>query len=772
LTKCHICGILFFMNVGETQELLNELNRDLAAEPDPHTRAWYEEEFKLQPEHAEAIRTQEQLGILAKQLGELVQLKAERQTEELGEDNEKEEPVEPDVPEQPIILTPEQQLHKRIERKYAADYKQYQTELDHITTAKKSKREHQEKMARRQFIRHFTDFSDVTGDKHLVLRTELLDYITTELCDDPEVADEIYASCADYAERHGAEVTSNPNNFAIMIAGSVPGQPCAPQFESIIKSIFSTRHNAPDFLKININLANSAFELLENQPALAKIVQIATLNLPSMSPRYLYEIAKEGNEAFFLRGDIQSSIDTRQARMIFDMLNGDITGLNIANSPAGVEAVNSLHKSQQFNDMVDSASLSRLQERFLELVQEDGNKRLSDYDPVTLDQFDGTRFDLGLLEMPNELKEFLLKSTLFRKRMEYFAPFSYSVMAAKQILEAEGVKGGVNGVSIPLSPSVAVDVYFPFKQWPPSHSETDDLRGRAGALMPEFLGVAMMAKELGIRGFEEKGDIHMVYRPLDPRVEVNAISIYRACLPTDKRTHSPLQQLMVNYIRSRVGAKKFPEALNDTIDFKAEAYEEDNEHLRRTIKAQQKRFLGRRPIKFSMPDEIRVTGLETINLRYDPKRNRITSLLSLDDGQVELELDREFHIQTGVNSNFNVLYPNMKLYYENLILKLAREWMCANEINTSEGLISDENGRSANMGHYSYLRIRESDGRRYRHSEDQAKACREEQNRNLAQESERLKPLDPTGRQRNSTYVRENYDPNKPPLEVYYASLD
>jgi hypothetical protein len=74
------------------------------------------------------------------------------------------------------------------------------------------------------------------------------------------------------------------------------------------------------------------------------------------------------------------------------------------------------------------------------------------------------------------------------------------------------------------------------------------------------------------------------------------------------------------------------------------------------------------------------------------------------------------------------------------------------------------------MGHYAYLRIRE-DGRRYHFSEAQQVACLEEQGKDLAAENERLKYLDPTGRLRNSTYVRENYDPAKPPLEVYYPDL-
>jgi hypothetical protein len=205
-------------------------------------------------------------------------------------------------------------------------------------------------------------------------------------------------------------------------------------------------------------------------------------------------------------------------------------------------------------------------------------------------------------------------------------------------------------------------------------------------------------------------------------------------------------------------------------EFEEVGLHQENEGLRQVIKDEQKRFLGRRPIKFAMPPELRqMAGLISLRLRYNPREHDIKAVFALDDGEVELSLDRELRVLD--DKKISLAYPGIRQYYENLVLKLAKKWMCTQEIHTSEGTVSERSGNSANMGHYAYLRIRE-DGRRYHFSETQRVACLEEQGKDLSKENERLKHLDPAGRLRNSTYVRENYDPAKPPLEVYYSELD
>jgi hypothetical protein len=117
------------------------------------------------------------------------------------------------------------------------------------------------------------------------------------------------------------------------------------------------------------------------------------------------------------------------------------------------------------------------------------------------------------------------------------------------------------------------------------------------------------------------------------------------------------------------------------------------------------------------------------------------------------------------------LHPGQDVYYENLVLKLAKIWSCHKEVVTSEGVVSSESGNTANVGHFAYLRVT-GDGKKYKYTDQQREIFQEEQGGELAVESQRRQALDDTGQARNSTYVRENYDPQKPPLEVYYSSLD
>ena len=173
-----------------------------------------------------------------------------------------------------------------------------------------------------------------------------------------------------------------------------------------------------------------------------------------------------------------------------------------------------------------------------------------------------------------------------------------------------------------------------------------------------------------------------------------------------------------------------------------------------------------------MTQAIKNTGLKSMTMRHDPLSGNHKALFCLEDGDVELVLNDEFRINT-TDARSEEEYSNsaiLRIYYENLVLKYVRFWACSQEVSTNEGLVGESSPNTANMGHYAYLRIRE-DGRRYRHTQTQSEACLEEQGKDLATESERLKALDPTGRARNSTYVRENYDPSKPPLEVYYPEL-
>src|SRR3990167_4627340 len=104
------------MNVNEAHNLLVQHEKDLVAEPDPEVRAWYKLESELQPDVALARRTMAEVEAIAELIGRVASLNETRDdaTEEIGLT-----PEDIEALEQPEILSPEELLYRRIERKYA-----------------------------------------------------------------------------------------------------------------------------------------------------------------------------------------------------------------------------------------------------------------------------------------------------------------------------------------------------------------------------------------------------------------------------------------------------------------------------------------------------------------------------------------------------------------------------------------------------------------------------------------------------------------------------
>ncbi len=748
---------------------ITELQQMLAAEENEGLRSWFLHEYELSQEGQELRRNL--LNGLALGLNQVVEAQVLQPTTEEAREVSKEDHTDnngliEEILEQPNILSPKEILYKRIEKKYQVCLEQYDTEVDYIanTTRKASKRDHQQRLARRQFARSFCDFSNTTGDDHIILKAELLTWVADNLFEDDDLLDEVFSNAADYAERHGKEVTADHVNFAHIIANAAKDRPYERDYDAVLRSIFSSRHNRADFTAIYSNLAESSYELLEDTGALTKIVKTVDYKTRAIAAVRV-EIFRSLIRAI-LTNDLQGAIEISESEKIFSQLSNDVVGF--AWSPwdekalLGV-ALQGLERAER--DMVQELSLST--DKSLGNAINEAGRFLSEgcFDPVYITELDGNGeievSPFASQETPNDLSHALFSSSMFRKRMQHFAPYAYAIKAAKTILG-----GGVHGLLIPLSPSLTVDTYIPYGK---SNIRTDDDMDRmthiANLFLPRILAAATEGiNKIGVSSFEESGELAMKYIDVAKGKPKQGVIIIRPNIPLDNRVHHALQLLTVNHERASVKCER-----ETGLPLSKEVFETDNARLRTEIRHGQKRFLGRRPIKFVMPQDLRQNGLNAVNLRYDPKTTTVKATLRLEDGEVELNLDRNFSIDmTGAISGTK--HDEMKPYYENLLLKLAKEWACANEVHTSEGLVSQASGNTANMGHFAYLRI--SDGKKYRYSELQNDACKEEQGLDLAEENERLSALDPTGQSRNSTYVRENYDPNKPPLEVYFPSLD
>ncbi len=754
------------MNVREAHELITELETDLAAEPNPNDKAWYEQEFKLQNNYLEAEKTMAAFNAVVGLIGQIASIKSV-QGEAAGQPEAPTEGpellVDDTIVEQPRKLTPEEILHNRIKRKYDACFRRYDVDSKAITTTKRKKREHQERIVRRRFAREFSNFVDITGDAHIVMRADLLEWATTELCDDESLANELFANSAEYAEKYAVEVTGDSVNFAKIIACSSEGQPLAGQFERVLKGIFST--TSREFPAIHRNLASAAFELMDDADGLRQLTEIALLKKPYVPAAFHAELYKE-DLTLLADGDLARLLDNHQINTIYALLNTDVTGLNLPTSNKELEArIKTLLNPQTYKQLLQN--LPESDREMIETLLDQGSIGVRVFDPVEIIDLAGAEaVDLGLKPLPENLRTTLEQSTLFRKRMQELAPFSYSLRASKKILGGGGV-----GLIYALSPSISVDIIIPSEgNTLPDELQVQHIHERYRQLLPDILSTATQARELGMSSYEETGTLKILYHPLYEDDERKGVIHLRPAIPLDKRAHTPLQQMSLNY-----ALIKRQERQEERPSVPTEMYQEQNEFLRKTIKAEHERFLGRRPIKFSMPADLRRTRLESLSLRLDPKTDTIKAKFQLDDGEVELSLDRDFHIDISLYSKASRPFGSMdvmRAYYENLILKLVKIWACSREVRTSEGAVSERTRISANMGHFRYLWIRPEDGYKYRFREDQRIAYHEEQKGDLAQASEERKLRDETGQERNSTYVREDYDPDKPPLVVYYSPSD
>lgn len=751
------------MSVKTSVEYLQNLERDLAAEADPALRAWYGQEMMLQPEYKEAVVATELLSTLAGHIGELARRKAS--------DDEIKYPVadsyiEPDDTEYVRPPTQQEILMGKIIKKYDSILETYRIEVKNIDAPNKSKRELKLKLARRNFAKQFTDIRDISGDEHLVLQSSILAWATFDLIEDKELQQEVVDNCVSYAENNGAKITADPERLATIISFSIPHEGEEPLsasakrdmelYDNILKAIFSSTNNAKDFSDININLALASFDLLANRESVKKASDIFTLQLPYMRSSYMYAIFKGVLKRATEVGDVYLT-DEYQAMLSMGMLTQTYLGADNKHNPKIGDAQNRIHSDLEvFHKNCELQGVSPPKNLDLVFKPETKNN-----DPVVIKRIGQDTFiPFHQAESLTPQDERVLESKLFNQRMKELAPYIYAIAVAKERLGT-----GVHTLLLPISPSITVEAFIPQSAFGIGTRDSilTELNNQVNVMIKEILEVGVHAEREGIGHFTKDRKLQMGYMLLYPGHPSKGCIIFRPGISHDKNVIPPIQFLTVNHHRAVPGFYS-----NDTKNTYTGPLLEENETLRREIGLTKKRFLGRRPIRATMPSEINATGLKAINLRTDAT-GIVHADFELDDGEATLKFDRNLRLvsdeEYGVNNHY---FSGAKSYYENLILKVAKFWSCSQEISTSEGVVSEITGNGANMGHYAYLRIR--NGRRYNFSESQRKHCRDEQGLDLAVESQRLKALDQSGQSRNSTYVREQYDPNKPPLEFNYSA--
>ncbi len=566
------------------------------------------------------------------------------------------------------------------------------------------------------------------------------------------------ANCANYAERNGILVTSDPSRFAAIIDRASAELAGSADFDNILRGIYS---NIQDALSIDRNLAHAVFELPGNIAALSKAVGLNFAEESYISPTYSAKRMESGMR-LMAAGNFAEAMEWVQ---------GNNTLVVVANMIGSAEekelAMASRLESIGAMQRVDSRFWADAEEEY-GISKEEIERRISlfhechVYDPVEVSSLDGeSQVDLERKTPPDEIKDILYSSELFKKRMQHLAPYTYAIRAAKQLLETEGGRGA----GIPMSPSFAIEVCIP-KPDQPSLSDGDRLRIGITSKFNEIMQILAEQADSAMESFDENGELKMTYLPFDDEDIKVGVFVLRPSIPHDRKVVDPIQFLELHHYKSSQAGIAKPEG---------EVYPE-NEQLRATIRAERKRFLGRRPVSFTMPEELRATGLDAVSLRYNPNDQSVRANFQLADGEVELTLSRDFSIH-DVSDRVSILSRQSNPFYENLILKLAKEWICRPVVDTSEGEVSERTGKSANFGHYGYLRVVQGvDGeppKAWKYSQDRYDACIEEQGEKLDEVDERRQAKDDaideaTGIRRRTTYYSESFDPAKPPLVVHY----
>lgn len=748
------------MNIGESIEYLRKTDQnlieDVCAEPDPNLRTWYEEETTIQPDYLHGLETESQLKRLATGLSRIV---AQRQEADIRPiEPAPQEIIEEAHEELPYIPSPEEILKAKIERKYKRCLADYEEDVAYSESIKKtSKKQKQLLISRRNFVKSFTSFEDITGDEHIVLVPELFSYGLDLLQDKPELLAETVNKMVEYAQYNGAKISSDPSRFAKIISRSVSGRIHSEVFDKIIVGVFAARQNKKDYTAIHANFAHAAFEIFEDKEALRKIASIALFEEKHI-PRdaFILEVTKHTARSLVLK-DRAAMIEIHQIDAVFTLLVNEILGLNYTKS-----AMATIEQS-----LSGSADAVRAIQAEMEVSTEDILTELSGdeefqalrshatgYDPVSVTGVDGAQaIELNRITPSPSVKASLLASSLFRKRMQHLAPYAYAKTAARALL-------GPDNLIVPLSfsPSLTVEICTSKGNGGKDvNSSFQKILTQVSVHITELASKVWPINTLGVSSYDQSGELRMIYIPIydDPK---DGVIIVRPRIALDKRLYGSNLLLMLQHSLSaeKAAVIKDPSFI-----------ESENAELRQEIPALQKRFFGRRPVKFTMPESLKSTGLNAVSIRKDANSGKFFAKMCLHNGDVELELTRDyFTIDKHVDG---LLYSrgHFKPFYENIILKLARLWTCAEAIDTSDGIVSEETKRTANTGHFGYLRMEEG-GKKFKFSPAQADACFEEQGKCLAEESKRLADIDPTDRGRNSTYYREKYDPHKPPLEVYF----
>lgn len=762
---------MLIMKVNEALQFKADLGRDLAAEQDPALRGWYEQETRLTPEFKESELAAEKLGDFATGLQALIDARQAEPTEvDIAPDDSEVADLGNFVEEE--YVSPEERKKRSVLSwldTVVDDYRADVAEAKQIPKA--SKRDKRLKIADNSFRRKFEYFG---ADKsHIVYDVDALQVVVEELTETkPELLETLTNSVESYIANRTDEFYDRPDLLAKLFG---LGMTQVDDVDKPIESVYSRAFSAlgketitgTDLVEFRYAMARTALELValnKDSHSLESIVSVA-----DFLPRN--EDDRKGKAALlemenidaYRRNDMAKVIKIIETGAVISQIRIQLLGLQQRTAPMGVNLTNKdlevvMHRYLNENPVAESEeeAVTRRTERM-----HDYSEAPLHFDLFELTNADGQSLDTNRKQLEADLQEVRLQEPLFRRRMEVLAPVAYTREISRWVLEGSAHYFDV--VHTAVSPNLAVSTYVgcASKEAPDYVNTIHDsvynamLREGIGAEIPVLYD--QETTKLGFRLMEFKG---IPIEGKDETLYHDAVVVLRPLTEADKRAEHPVHQLTLPLVRF----------FNEQSEGAAHELITRSESIKKNILENGTRFVGRRPIAFKMPAELKTHGISSLDLRRHEDGKRTLAQFTLADGTVELEYDQDLEILDNREIPLHgdsYRYDSQAAAASAILLPLLEEWACREVAETSEGSVSlAETGR-VNMGHFAYLGFKK-DGGKKKFRPDQAAICQREQGRNLAVESLRRQAMDPTGQGRNSTYVRENYDPSKPALEVRY----
>jgi hypothetical protein len=769
------------MRAGDAGPYFETLAADLQQTQDPELSAWYATEISLTEEHRDAEKLQNLLHTFGSRLSTLIDTTSVQEAEQLS--REETEFVEAnELINEDEWLTPEERKRKSVETWLDDVLENYQGDVSKAREqTKASKKEKALSLAKRRFVRNFEHFDQENG--HIAHDPESLEYALDSLrAKRPRLAEAVVENTVAYMHEnnklrkvHDEHFVDDSSAFAGVIertTGSYSDE-TRQDFQRILQAMYEKQNfrmypQAAGNMHVALARAMLKWDGPNPDAFYQKVVDIAYLRDETVQdpPGYL-----TGVDLMLLELRGSNAVNSEINYMTFVQARLAFAQARFAFAPHGRNYYQEMH-GKYFSDTLYQqiaanyyGSPSRATQHISDIAQsldpdvEDYTMNTQHYDAIetySLDDGLSVASSSDDKRVPSRYTEAETNSKLRQARLAKLAPRALAHDIIHETIRNEVGEGlDVQVHDIPISPGMTVS-YFAIQMQGVDEEQVVNTPFHGDLVLQAIM--QQPEERLHYSRIEPNADRVSGFGILRTKVtqpdghDVFVFAILRSSVPSDYPLQDPHLALITSMARDiPLGYDLEKTAVIERISSKIDH-----------IKQNRHNYLGRRPLKFALPEQHQSRGLRSIQMRQHPDRKNIVVEAYHDEGKIELMYDDNLAFKSHTLADLN--NPSViHLAFQELVVDLFAQWACRPVVETSEGSVSHEDAKSkVNLGFLRYLPAG------FRFSERQRQVFRKEQHGDLATESLRRQAQDPTGLGRSSTYVRENFDPTKPPLEVYY----